>query len=128
MADDLDTKVVMPGFLPPKDVISYYYMGDIFVCASQWREPLARVHYEAMAAGLPIISTDKGGNAEVIRGNGNGIILSDYNQPQAFADAIILLLDRQDIALEMGKTGRRLAEERYSWERVAAELIELFEA
>ncbi|MGE5496073.1 MAG: glycosyltransferase family 4 protein [Burkholderiales bacterium] len=128
MADDLDTKVIMPGFIPPKDVISYYYMGDIFVCASQWREPLARVHYEAMAAGLPIISTDKGGNAEVLRGNGNGIIISDYNQPQAFADAIILLLDRRDIALEMGKAGRRLAEERYSWERVAAELIELFES
>lgn len=128
MAEGLDTKVVMTGFLPPKDVISHYYLGDIFVCASQWREPLARVHYEAMAAGLPIISTDKGGNAEVIRGNGNGIILSDYNQPQAFADAIILLSDQQDIALEMGKTGRKLAEEKYTWERVAAELIELFEA
>lgn len=128
MAEGLGTKVVMTGFLPPKDVISHYYLGDIFVCASQWREPLARVHYEAMAAGLPIISTDKGGNAEVIRGNGNGIILSDYNQPQAFADAIILLLDQQDIALEMGKTGRRLAEEKYTWDRVAAELIGLFEA
>jgi spore coat protein SA len=128
MTDELDSKVVMTGFLPPKEVISHYYLGDIFVCASQWREPLARVHYEAMAAGLPIISTDKGGNAEVIRGNGNGIILSDYNQPQAFADAIILLLDQQDIALEMGKTGRRLAEEKYNWERVAAELIELIES
>lgn len=128
MAEELDTKVVMTGFLPPKDVISHYYLGDVFVCASQWREPLARVHYEAMAAGVPIISTERGGNAEVIRGMGNGIIISEYNQPQAFADAITFLFDQPDIAQEMGRTGRRLAEQKYSWERVAADLIKLFEA
>jgi spore coat protein SA len=128
MADDLDTKVVMTGFLPPSEVISHYYLGDIFICASQWREPLARVHYEAMAAGIPIITTDRGGNAEVVRGQGNGIVLSEYNQPQAFADAITYLLDQPDIALEMGHTGRTLAENKYSWKRVAMELSDLFEA
>jgi spore coat protein SA len=128
MADELDTVVVMTGFLPPKEVIPHYYLGDVFVCASQWREPLARVHYEAMAAGLPIVSTDRGGNAEVIRGKGNGIVISEYNQPQAFADAITFLLDQPDIALEMGEKGRQLAEEIYSWKRVAMELIGFFES
>ncbi len=126
MVQDLDTNIVMTGFIPPKEVISHYYLGDAFVCASQWREPLARVHYEAMAAGLPIITTDKGGNAEVVRGAGNGIVLSEYNQPQAFADAITYLFDQPSIALEMGKAGRKLTEEKYSWERVAADLIGLF--
>jgi spore coat protein SA len=128
MSQELDTNIILTGFLPPKEVISHYYLGDVFVCASQWREPLARVHYEAMAAGLPIITTDKGGNAEVVRGTGNGIVISEYNQPQAFADAITYLLDQPSIALEMGKTGRKLAEEKYSWERVAADLIGLFTA
>lgn len=58
--------VIFTGFIPPSDIADYYCMGDIFVCASQWNEPLARVHYEAMAAGLPIITTNRGGNAEVI--------------------------------------------------------------
>ncbi len=126
MSEDLNTNIIMTGFLPPKQVISHYYLGDIFVCASQWREPLARVHYEAMASGLPIITTDKGGNAEVVRGAGNGIVISEYNQPQAFADAITYLLDQPSIALEMGKAGRKLAEEKYSWERVAQDLNDLF--
>jgi spore coat protein SA len=126
MSEDVDTNIIMTGFLPPKEVISHYYLGDVFVCASQWREPLARIHYEAMAAGLPIITTDKGGNAEVVRGAGNGIVIGEYNQPQAFADAITYLLDQPAIALEMGKAGRQLAEEKYSWERVAADLIRLF--
>jgi len=127
MVEALNTKTVMTGFLPPAQVTSHYYLGDIFICASQWREPLARIHYEAMAAGLPIITTDRGGNAEVVEGAGNGIIISDYSQPQAFADAIKFLLAHPDIALNMGKTGRRLAEEKYSWERVARDLMDLFE-
>jgi len=126
MSQDLNTDIILTGFLPPKEVTPHYYLGDVFVCASQWREPLARVHYEAMAAGLPIITTDKGGNAEVVRGVGNGIVISEYNQPQAFADAITYLLDQPSVALEMGKTGRKLAEEKYSWERVAADLLGLF--
>ena len=126
MADALDTDVVMTGFLPPNEIISHYYLGDVFICASQWREPLARVHYEAMAAGLPIITTDRGGNAEVVKGKGNGIVISEYNQPQAFADSITYLLEQPDIAMEMGTVGRRLAEEKYSWKRVAMELNDLF--
>ncbi len=126
MADALNAEVVMTGFLPPNEVISHYYLGDVFICASQWREPLARVHYEAMAAGIPIITTDRGGNAEVVKGKGNGIVISEYNQPQAFADAIAYLLEQPDIALEMGKAGRRLAEEKYSWKRVAMDLNDLF--
>lgn len=126
MADALDTDVVMTGFLPPNEIVSHYYLGDVFICASQWREPLARVHYEAMAAGIPIITTDRGGNAEVVKGKGNGIVISEYDQPQAFADAITYLLEQPDIALEMGKTGRRLAEEKYPWKRVATELNDLF--
>jgi len=128
MADDLNIDVVMTGFLPPDEVVSHYYLGDVFVCASQWQEPLARVHYEAMAAGLPIITTDRGGNAEVVKGKGNGIVISEYNQPQAFADAIAYLLEQPDIALAMGKAGRRLAEEKYSWKRVAMELSDLFQS
>ncbi len=128
MSEELNADTILTGFLSPKEVIAHYYLADVFVCASQWREPLARVHYEAMAAGLPIITTDKGGNAEVVRGFGNGIVISEYNQPQAFADAITYLFDQPSTALEMGRTGRMLAEEKYSWERVASDLIGLFES
>lgn len=53
-------------FVQPKDIPSLFTMADAFVCSSQWQEPLARVHYEAMAAGVPIITSRRGGNPEVI--------------------------------------------------------------
>jgi len=50
--------VVFTGFIPPSEIPPYYNVGDIFVCASSGMSP-ARIHYEAMAAGLPIITTDR---------------------------------------------------------------------
>ena len=161
---NLPGPVVFTGFIPPCDIPDYYCMGDIFVCASQWNEPLARVHYEAMAAGLPIITTNRGGNAEIIGRSssdmhvasentdtgGNtaadaspspaavssgdikgsdrcGLVIDKYNDPDAMADRINLLLEQPDLALSMGKAGRKLAEEKFNWERVSQEIFERVE-
>ena len=122
-AKNLPGPVIFTGFVPPSEIPSLYNIGDIFVCASQWNEPLARVHYEAMAAGLPIITTNRGGNAEVVEGFGNGIVINEYNDPLAFASSMTKLLDNPVTVREMGMAGRKLAEERFNWERVAAEVL-----
>ncbi|MCR4434760.1 MAG: glycosyltransferase family 4 protein [Clostridiales bacterium] len=126
LSKSLTGPIVFTGFLPPSEVISHYNLGDIFVCASQWNEPLARVHYEAMAAGLPIITTNRGGNAEVVSGKGNGLVVDDYSNPDALADSIDYFLNRPSKIQEMGRTGRMLAERMYSWERVATEVLQAF--
>ena len=123
-SQNLAGPVVFIGFVPPSDIPEYYGMGDVFVCASQWNEPLARVHYEAMAAGLPIITTNRGGNAEVVEGCGNGIVMKDHKDPDEMAGHISFLLDNPNHAREMGRKGRKLAEEKFNWERVAAEVFE----
>lgn len=123
LSENLKGPVLFTGFIPPSEIPEYYKVGDIFVCASQWNEPLARIHYEAMAAGLPIITTNRGGNAEVIEGFGNGILINEYNNPEVLAYNISHLLDHPEQALEMGRKGRKLAEEKFNWERVAAEVL-----
>lgn len=125
MSEAITGRIVFTGFVPPAEIAKMYAMGDVFVCASQWNEPLARVHYEAMAAGLPIITTNRGGNAEVIRGYGNGIVLDDYSNPSSMAYHISELLKNEAACLRMGKIGRRLAEEKYSWKRVADDVFEM---
>ncbi len=116
------------GFVPPSEMPDYYNLGDVFICASQWEEPLARVHYEAMAAGLPIITTNRGGNTEVVkREYGNGIAIDDYSNSNVFAEKINYLLNNPKVAMDLGKTGRNYAVEKYSWERVANDLLRLFD-
>jgi spore coat protein SA len=128
MTKELKGPVVFTGFLPPADIPKHFSVGDIFVCTSQWREPLARVHYEAMAAGIPVITTDRGGNAEVIQPGVNGFVVKEYNRPEALAEKIIYLLEHEDTALKIGKSARKTAEEKYNWERVANELLALFDS
>jgi hypothetical protein len=77
-----------------------------------------------MAAGLPIITTNRGGNAEVVEGYGNGIVLEEYKNPEAMAQKISYVLTHEEEALKMGNNGRRLAEQRYTWERVAGEVFQ----
>ena len=128
LAKTLKGPVVFTGFVPPSEMPDYYNLGDVFICASQWEEPLARVHYEAMAAGLPIITTNRGGNTEVVkREYGNGIAIDDYSNSNVFAEKINYLLNNPKVAMDLGKTGRNYAVEKYSWERVANDLLRLFD-
>jgi spore coat protein SA len=114
--------VVTTGYVPADDVHRWFWAGDLFVCASQWEEPLARVHYEAMAAGLPIITTARGGNPEVVSKQGNGLVVANPEDPAAFADAIHTLLADSGRRTRMGAAGRALAEARFGWERVASDI------
>lgn len=128
LAADFGAAVRFTGFVPPTRMPDIFLAGDLFVNASQWPEPLARVHYEAMAAGLPIVTTDRGGNGEVIEPEGNGLIAAPPYEPAAFAAQTNRLLADRDLRERMGRRGRALAEERYTFRRVAAELLEVFAA
>ncbi|NEQ40370.1 MAG: glycosyltransferase family 4 protein [Okeania sp. SIO3I5] len=124
-AEKLGPAVQMTGFIPPSEVADYFLLGDMFVCASQWEEPLARVHYEAMATGLSTITTARGGNPEVIMPGKNGIVITDYENPDAFAEQIDYLLSKPKESEAMGRTGRELAELYYSWSRVAWDILSI---
>lgn len=127
LSKQLRGPVVFTGFLPPDQVREHYNMAEVFVCPSQWDEPLARVHYEAMAAGLPIITTNRGGNAEVVEGYGNGLIVNDYASPVVLSNKIRYLLRNPVLARKMGNVGRKLAEKRYNWARVASDVLKGFD-
>ncbi len=127
LADRAPLKVHTTGYVPADEVHHWFAAGDLFVCASQWEEPLARVHYEAMAAGLPIITTNRGGNPEVVQGLGNGYVVDEPENPMGFARPIIRLLDSASLRGEMGRRGRALAEEHFGWDRVIREVRQVWE-
>ncbi|RYM05626.1 glycosyltransferase family 1 protein [Sporolactobacillus sp. THM7-7] len=115
-------------FVKPQDIPRFYSMSDVFVCPSQWSEPLARVHYEAMAAGLPIITTNRGGNPEVIEKGKNGVVIDRFDDPHEYAHAIHALFNDGNKRESMGRNGRRMAEQKYGWQRVAGDLLRVYES
>lgn len=124
-AKSLGDSVRLLGFISQAKIHDYFLLGDIFVCASQWQEPLARVHYEAMATGLCTITTPRGGNPEVIIPGKNGLLVTDYQNPDAFATQINYLLSNLDLAEDMGRNGRYLSEIHYGWHRVASDILKI---
>lgn len=125
MAERASFPVITTGYVASELIHEWFWASDIFVCSSQWQEPLARVHYEAMSAGLPFLTTARGGNPEIVLGQ-SGLIVEQPEDPKEFAQKLKMLLVDPKLCQAMGENGRRLAEEHFGWERVAAEVLEVW--
>lgn len=121
-AEPVREHIFFTGYVPHNKLNRYFAAADVFVCTSQWDEPLARVHYEAMASGLPVITTDRGGNAEIVQTGVQGIVLEEWDDPVVFAANILSILENPKRAQAMGLAGRRLVERFFTWTRVARDL------
>lgn len=82
----LTERVRFLGQVPPERLAEVLSAGDCFVLATS-NEGWANVFLEAMACGLPVITTDVGGNAEVVSDPSLGTIVS-FGDPDALAAAI----------------------------------------
>lgn len=126
LAKPYKDRITFTNYIPSEHIPHILTIGDVFVCSSQWHEPLARVHYEAMAAGIPIITTNRGGNSEVIEHHVNGLVIDDYASPKAFARAINELLHNKEKALALAYEGRKRAETAFSFANTAEQLERLY--
>ncbi|GAH45981.1 unnamed protein product, partial [marine sediment metagenome] len=123
MANSLGLKdnIEFHGFIfPDEKIVEYYNRCDVFVLPSisSTQEGFGIVLLEALACGTPVISTEIVGVAEDVEKNNAGIIVPSKN-PEALADAMIEILNDEDMAKKMGENGRRLVEEKYTWEQIA---------
>lgn len=67
-SEPIKDKVVYTGYVNYDDVPSYLKMADIAVVPSIWEEPFGLTVVEAMAAGLPLLTTKSGGIPEICEG------------------------------------------------------------
>jgi len=77
----------------------------------------------ALAMGLPVVSTSIGAEGLDVE-SGKHLILADT--PSDFADAVILLLRDKKLADQIGRNGRDLVCEKYSWEIVGDRLHKIY--
>ena len=67
-AKSIEDKIIFTGFIPYNLVPDYLQLADIAVLPSMWEEPFGLTIVEAMATGLPLISTRSGGIPEICEG------------------------------------------------------------
>ncbi len=117
--------VIFTGFVDEELKEYYYKSADIFCLPSiTMAEAFGIVNLEAMACGIPVISTKLGGIPDVVSDKETGLLVEPEDS-NALADAIIYLLENEDIARKMGINGKRKVEE-YSWKKIAERTDEVY--
>lgn len=106
----LSERVEFLGFR--KDVPELLSAFDIFILPSLF-EGLPVSLVEAMAAGLPIVTTDVDGNCEAIGENEAGLAVESMDPP-ALARSLIKLIEDPDLRERMGQAGRKRARALFS--------------
>ncbi|MDQ1637029.1 MAG: hypothetical protein QOF62_368 [Pyrinomonadaceae bacterium] len=102
------------------------YRNAMFFVLSSNEEGLAIVILEAMASGLPVVSTDCGGPATAIADGETGFLTS-VGDVDALAAAMEKLLNDQALCERMGREGRRVAEERFSLSAAGKVFLDTYE-
>ena len=118
---NLTDRVTFTGALP--DTPKFLSELDIFVLSSL-SEGLPISLLEAMAAGLPVVSTRAGGVDEVAV-EGQNAFLAQPADVEGLAQAMIKMAKRSDLA-EMGALGREMVKTRFRIEQSWAEYHKLF--
>jgi starch synthase len=102
-------------------------------------EPLGIVNLEAMACETPVVASAVGGIPEVVVDGETGLLV-DYDPAQAgdpafvaafeadFAEKVNRLTRDQQQASDMGLAGRRRCIDEFSWAKIAAETVAVYEA
>ena len=108
---------------PVPEIEKYYSAADIFALPSIY-EPFGNANLEALASGLPVITTRHCGAADIIQNKLNGLIVENSESPKEIADNINTLFD-PTLRESMSQKARGLAEQ-FSVEKNTREMLKTY--
>jgi glycosyltransferase involved in cell wall biosynthesis len=118
----LTGRVHLAGWRP--DVPELLAAGDALILSSHW-EGLPNVILEAMAAGLPVVSTRVEGTSELVIDGETGLLVAPQS-PADLAAGIEKLIADPAAAKAMGQRGRELVAANFSWDKMVSQYCELY--
>jgi glycosyltransferase involved in cell wall biosynthesis len=90
------------------------------------RDGIPNVLLEAMATGLPVVTTDVSGIPELVVDGVTGLLVPP-DDPDATAAALYRLFADPELAIRLGRAGQAVVRERFDGDRLAGDLAALFE-
>jgi polysaccharide biosynthesis protein PslH len=112
-----DESIILMGFV--KDVRNYLEKARVCICPLRSGSGTRLKILEYLACGKPVVSTSIGAEGIEVT-NKKNIILED--NPNKFAEKVIKLLNEEELSKKLGKNGRKLVEERYSWDKIVVQM------
>jgi glycosyltransferase involved in cell wall biosynthesis len=126
----LQEEVDLVGERDGSEILRAYQRADVFaltpcVTADGDRDGVPNVIVEAMACGLPVVTTDAGGIAEAVRHGVNGLVATPRDVGTLARHLAELVAD-EPRRRAMGEAGRRMVEERFDVRSAARRLSSVF--
>ncbi|MCZ7663534.1 MAG: glycosyltransferase family 4 protein [Thermoleophilia bacterium] len=118
----LEERVVFPGFIRDDDLAGVYSAARLFVFPSLY-EGFGLPPLEAMACGTPCVVSNSSSLPEV---TGRAAMMFNPTSPEQFAECVARILEDGDLDGKLRREGLRQAR-LFSWERAAAETVEVYE-
>lgn len=122
---EVKDRVTMTGFVEGKEKLALFRASNIF-CLPSHQENFGMAVVEAMSAGLPVVVSDQVALHKEIQNCEAGIVTRC--EAKEIAAALFHLLKDESLRKRMGANGRELVQEKYQWEKISQEMIQLYES
>ena len=123
---NVNKHIKFAGFVKENLKPLYYRAADVFCLPSVMKtEVFPLVLLEASASGLPIVVSDLDTFKCIIEDGYNGIVTKRGDENN-LADAIIYLLENEEVREKMGENAKKKVDD-YSWERIAEKTEKIYE-
>jgi glycosyltransferase involved in cell wall biosynthesis len=110
---------------PVQEIQRYYAAADIFLFPSPY-DAFGMVVSEAMACGLPVITSRQAGASELIRSGHNGFVVENAGDADAFATHVKRLASNRELRAQTSRAARECAEQ-HTWDDVATRTMRVYE-
>ncbi|MFH1428573.1 MAG: glycosyltransferase family 4 protein [Candidatus Margulisiibacteriota bacterium] len=127
ISEPIKEKILFTGFVPNENLPAIYSIADIFSAPSIMEEPFGLVFVEAMASGLPVIASERGGIPDVVVQGQTGFLAANPDDPAEIAEILQLMISGTEKSFEFGRAGRKRVEQFFSWQEAADKTEDLYD-
>ena len=113
------------GYVEPDDLRSIYYLASVFVSPSVWDDPMPLTIIEAMAAGLPVVVTRKGGIPLAVKDKYSGFFVHPRSS-RDIVEKVNRLLADADLRRKIGERARATVQEKFTWTKIARKFSNIY--
>jgi glycosyltransferase involved in cell wall biosynthesis len=117
-----DETVSFTGLLPPDELAALRRRAAVVLVPSRWEEPCPYAVLDALAAGVPVLASDRGGLPELV-GAGEAVAADDES---AWTEALGALWRDPALRRARGEQGLARARERFGPENYLERLLEIY--
>ncbi|MEM1661139.1 MAG: glycosyltransferase family 4 protein [Candidatus Bathyarchaeia archaeon] len=121
----LTNRVIFTGWVPEAELPVYFAESDVYLFPSLL-EGFGLSVAEALASGKPVIGFDIPPINELVENQKEGILVP-VGDVKALAEAVKSLLFNESLLAEMSYNARKKALEKFSWDRIVAEHLKIYE-